>query len=128
MVKPWTSHIFRMSFLNSLFKHRSVMEAVVQNLYISGWYTILRAGVLEQDQITHILSVMTGLVDSDTLKPYNRMIIPVNDDIANVNTDPERDPFVGSIQVCPAHRLLELDCRVKRINDTCELKERAVTN
>src|SRR5271169_4131359 len=56
-------------------------------------------------------------------------IITVNDDIADVNSDPECDRFViASIEVCLSHRALKLDCRVKRIDDTCELNQRAITN
>jgi Dual specificity phosphatase, catalytic domain len=56
------------------------MQPVLANLFISSWYTITTAGVLEKDGITHILSVMTGIADSPLLESYKRMIIEVNDD------------------------------------------------
>ena len=56
------------------------MHAVLPNLYISAWYTIAVSGVLEKDGITHIMSVMTNVEESERLKPFKRMIIAVNDD------------------------------------------------
>lgn len=57
------------------------MEAVIlDQLYISSWYHIVRENVLEKDGITHILSVMKDIDNSERLRPYKRMIIPVNDD------------------------------------------------
>lgn len=56
------------------------MQLVLPNLYISSWYTITKASVLENHGITHIISVMTDIVDSDMLNKYKRMIINVHDD------------------------------------------------
>ena len=69
-----------MVLLNSLFKHRSVMQPVLPNLFISSWYTIIGAGVLEKDGITHILSIMTGITESEKLQSCQRMVIEINDD------------------------------------------------
>lgn len=56
------------------------MQSILPNLYISSWYVITTKGILEREGITHILSVMKGVEDSEQLKPYQRMIIDVNDD------------------------------------------------
>jgi len=56
------------------------MQTVLPNLYISAWYTITGAGILEAEGITHILSVMHGIASSDRLQPFQRMLIEVNDD------------------------------------------------
>jgi Dual specificity phosphatase, catalytic domain len=80
--------------LDSLFKHRSKMQPVLPNLYISSWYTISTADVLENDGITHVLSVMTGSADSARLKPFKRMIIDVEDD----PDEPLIDYFEAAIQ------------------------------
>jgi len=56
------------------------MQAVLPNLYISAWYTIAGSDVLEKDGITHVLSVMTNVADSERLKPFKRMIVAINDD------------------------------------------------
>ena len=56
------------------------MQSVLPNLYISSWYVITAKGILEREGITHILSVMKGVEDSEQLRPYQRMIIDVNDD------------------------------------------------
>jgi hypothetical protein len=56
------------------------MQLVLPNLYISSWYTIVSGSVLKDHGITHVLSVMTEVPDSDTLKQYKRMVISVNDD------------------------------------------------
>ena len=71
---------FQMTLLNSLFQHRSLMQAVLPNLYISSWYTIAGANTLETEGITHILSVMHGIASSDRLQPFQRMLIEINDD------------------------------------------------
>lgn len=70
------------------------MQPVLPNLYISSWYTITAKAVLENDGITHILSVMTGSIDSPRLQPFKRMIISIED-------DPDEsliDYFEGAIQ------------------------------
>ena len=58
----------------------ALMQAVLPNLYISAWYTIAASGVLEKDGITHVMSIMTDIADSERLKPFKRMIVAVNDD------------------------------------------------
>jgi hypothetical protein len=46
-----------------------------------------------------------------------------------VNADPKCDPFVlTSIDVRSAHCPLELDCSVQRVDDACELNQRAITH
>jgi hypothetical protein len=70
------------------------MQPVLSNLYISSWYTIAAADVLENDGITHILSVMTGSADSARLKPFKRMIIDVEDS----PDEPLIDYFEAAIQ------------------------------
>jgi hypothetical protein len=57
-----------------------MMHAVLPNLYISSWYTIIGQGVLQKEGITHVLTVMKDLSSSSSLSPYKRMIIPVNDE------------------------------------------------
>lgn len=70
------------------------MQPVLPNLYISSWYTISAANVLEDDGITHILSVMTSSGNSARLKPFKRMIIDVEDD----PDEPLIDYFEAAIQ------------------------------
>ena len=55
------------------------MQAVLPNLYISSWYHICRKNTLEDDGITHVLSVMTEVTECPRLGPFKRMIIEVND-------------------------------------------------
>jgi hypothetical protein len=56
------------------------MQAVLPNVYISSWYTIAASRVLEDEGITHVVSVMMNSEDSERLKPFKRLIIAVNDD------------------------------------------------
>jgi hypothetical protein len=56
------------------------MQPVLPNVYISSWYTIAASRVLEDEGITHIVSVMMNSEESERLKPFTRLIIAVNDD------------------------------------------------
>ena len=56
------------------------MQPVLPNVYISSWYTIASSGVLEDEGITHVVTVLTNTEDSERLRPFERLIIPVNDD------------------------------------------------
>lgn len=56
------------------------MYVVLPNLYISSWIVIASRNVLEEEGITHVLTVMRELEHSKRLEPFKRMIIDVNDD------------------------------------------------
>jgi len=56
------------------------MHIVLPNLYISSWITIASKNVLEDEGITHVLTVMRELEHSKRLEPFKRMIIDINDD------------------------------------------------
>ena len=57
-----------------------MMQQVIPGLYISSWYAIIAPDALQNEGITHVLTVMRDFHESETLQPFKRMIIEVLDD------------------------------------------------
>lgn len=55
------------------------MQQVIPGLYISSWYVIIAQDVLNNEGITHVLTVMKDFHESETLQPFKRMIIEALD-------------------------------------------------